>query len=481
MKRYLVGKKRGISTIIGTFFFIVIMIAAFGAILTAMTLQAQIVDQQAQLSDLIIKKLREDFSITPFCITSPAAKLGVNVSNVGANAVEVVSVWYSSSGTPYTAIPLDISLSNRYVPSGSTVDVLSDQTIVPANETYVIKVVTKLGNILDSTFVYPCSVADPEDVILAKLVARPAVFAAFPTPIGPQKTTSHAIFSIIIANPTNIDMGVSKVSFQILGGKNNQALILGGSSAFPACKVAPVDNEHEVISPKAGGVPVGTWYCGEDYVFWEDTTSIIVPKYSAQDFSIRIITKPTSSQAINNFITNAYTSFGQFGSLKTDTIGAHLPPVGVPNIYQSDDTGVPVLFTRLGLKQNVEETYYFVLENDGYWDSTKANIKDGSFLIINIPVGFSPVIPTKDPSFDLGLVWEDTTTWSDFSQHVRVKVVGDMAPSTQRIFEFKTTSPVVTSDTMYVFHANVDGYASDELDQVTAIGSIAETIVQIIP
>ena len=112
MKRYLVGKKRGISTIIGTFFFIVIMVAAFGAILTAMTLQAQIVDQQAQLADLNVKKIREDFSITPYCLSSPV-KMGVDVKNVGANAVEVVSVWYSADASPYTAIPLDVSLSEQ--------------------------------------------------------------------------------------------------------------------------------------------------------------------------------------------------------------------------------------------------------------------------------------------------------------------------------------------------------------------------------
>ena len=70
MKQSPLRTRKAISSVIGTFFFIVIMVAAFSAILTAMSFQTQLVEQQANISDINVRKIQENFIITPYCIGS---------------------------------------------------------------------------------------------------------------------------------------------------------------------------------------------------------------------------------------------------------------------------------------------------------------------------------------------------------------------------------------------------------------------------
>ena len=49
------------------------------------------------------------------------------------------------------------------------------------------------------------------------------------------------------------------------------------------------------------------------------------------------------------------------------------------------------------------------------------------------------------------------------------------------MFGFTTQAPVVTNPTMYVFYANLDGVTLSKGGDPIAIGSIAETIVQVVP
>ena len=58
MKQSPLRTRKAISSIIGTFFFIVLMVAAFSAILTAMSFQTQLVEQQANISDINVRKIQ---------------------------------------------------------------------------------------------------------------------------------------------------------------------------------------------------------------------------------------------------------------------------------------------------------------------------------------------------------------------------------------------------------------------------------------
>jgi len=227
-KNYSPTKRRAISSIIGSFFFIVIMVAAFGAILTAMSLQAQLVEQQTDLSKQYVKQFQENYEIEAFC---GATNLGIFVKNIGANEVQVATIWYyEQAGPTFDAVPVDISFAKSFVPPGGKVDVLDDlSTTIPLaglSGMYTIKVVSTLGNILETEFNAACP-QGPDDPLQDQLVAKPAIYAAFPNPWNSD--AKYGYFAIILVNPTANDMTVYRIAPKaatIITIKKNEPIIL---------------------------------------------------------------------------------------------------------------------------------------------------------------------------------------------------------------------------------------------------------------
>jgi len=162
----------------------------------------------------LLEKLQEDFTIDPFC---GPINLGVWVENIGTSSIEVKTVWYvERTGPDYDEEPIDISLENRYVPPGSIINVLSDQSIPLTGLAgfYLIKVVTTLGNISVSAIDSSCPAEFSENVSGAVLVAQPTMFASFPNPVASQEVQAddRPPYSIIVANPTKLPMTENRVA-----------------------------------------------------------------------------------------------------------------------------------------------------------------------------------------------------------------------------------------------------------------------------
>ncbi len=150
------NRKRGISTIVGGIIFLVLLTAGFSTFFVAMDVQSDTVNAQRAVSDSMIEKTQEKFSIGVATDDSnPWHKLGIQVKNEGTNPIQISNIWIinkSQLGLPAKSI--QISSSDAYIPAGHSLSILENQrlTIDPAliagdNDLYDIKVISTLGTI----------------------------------------------------------------------------------------------------------------------------------------------------------------------------------------------------------------------------------------------------------------------------------------------------------------------------------------------
>jgi len=150
------NRKRGISTIVGGIIFLVLLTAGFSTFFVAMDVQSDTVNAQRAVSDSIIEKTQEKFSIGVATDDStPWHTLGIQVKNEGTNPIQISNIWIINKtqiGQPAKSIP--ISSSDAYIPAGYSLSILETQrlTIDPAlipgdSDLYDIKVVSTIGTI----------------------------------------------------------------------------------------------------------------------------------------------------------------------------------------------------------------------------------------------------------------------------------------------------------------------------------------------
>jgi len=466
MKQSHLRTRKAISSVIGTFFFIVIMVAAFSAILTAMSFQTQLIEQQANISNVNVRKIQEDFTVTPFCIDNsppPGETLHVLVENIGTNEIEVASVWYNLQSTPFTSNVIDVTLANRYIPPGSKINVLSDANPLadPPAGVYTIKVVTKLGNILQSEIIYPCPAGDPSKVVEDKLVAKPAVYAAFPNPW--VSTADYGYFAIIVVNPSENPMRIYQSSFQLL-----------------------TSNNQDVFKSPIGITPgTGTWSDFDKVVYWEDLTGILVAPYSATEFSVSA--EPDSSipsTTINTINTNTMTSFGQFGSIKIDTLATNNNRAATPNIFllpNSVDEPPTIDPSYIILDVTSSQDIFVAVSNSGSSSGqVDKNIRDNMKLVINVPAAFTitdtNLITSASGGFQTStqLIFDDGSTQLSY----QLNSLNELAPGDLAKIGFRITPPVLTQTSVYIFHMYAYGTSGTSTTD-TQIGPVAEIAVQV--
>lgn len=456
-------KRRGISSIIGAFFFIVVMVAAFGAILTAMSLQAQLVEQQAFLAKQSVQTIQEDFTIEPFC--TAADELGVLVKNIGTNALQVATVWYvEQSGPNFAEEFLDVSLQHRYVPPGSTVDVISDKGVshLPLIGMYTIKVVTMLGNILESEFNADCPLGE-DDPLEDQLVARPAVYAAFPNPWN--KSADYGYFAILVVNPTANPMTVYRTSFSMISGTN------------------PDNFKSPTVSEPSPDPYGGVWQELSDSIWWESSTGTEIPAYSAKEFIAKAQAfDQIKRNPINTINTNTLTSFGQFGGIKIDTIATFNKPFAVPNIFFVDDEfGLTPSYYIHNTLEISSLTFYVALHNSS--DSEK--IDKDSKLVINIPAAFDIVnAGTLDDGFDIGPGEPVEIVFDDNSHQLTYNLTDDLLSGEYARVKLIVTTPELSTNSVYIFHTYAYGFTTDvpggqSSPETIFIGPVAEFAVRI--
>ncbi len=272
-------KRRAISTVIGAFLFIILLLAALGVFVSWMQVQSELLEVQLEISKKGFDKLREDFSISANYDSTNNNRLYVNVTNTGSIHAEIIDLLIvNKSLATRDAKRYDIGFNDAFVPISSTIDVLKNQALYMTDGTYNIKIVSVLGTIKTSSLTVGAaggtgSGDDPEtleEILKPDFFAKPAVFMAFPNPFGePDGNTELGWFSIIVVNPTNQTLTVTSASIYSAGEEG------GGGNFFDSSKAL---NE---MNPTSG------WTVTGKQVFWRDLDNpITILKYNAYNFTV---------------------------------------------------------------------------------------------------------------------------------------------------------------------------------------------------
>jgi hypothetical protein len=157
MLKFTSRKRKGLASIVGTLFFIVIMVAAFTALLAAFSYQNEALDSQTKTTDLQVAKAQEKFYVTGD-IDGITDTLFVTIKNQGANPVEIASLWviekeddlvssYDATEYDLNSLP-PLDFEDVVIPIGTTQDLT--RGVIPLDPAidYSIKVVSKLGTVV---------------------------------------------------------------------------------------------------------------------------------------------------------------------------------------------------------------------------------------------------------------------------------------------------------------------------------------------
>jgi hypothetical protein len=144
--------KRGISTVIGAVFFVLVLLGGFSTIIWEITEYdnyMQVVNDRAELD---WEKQNEIIEITSVYITGDS--LNISVVNNGAVVAHLVTLWVTEYVDEATANWHEAFQIDYYVNSGSTIAGIGQniETLeVDSQFTYIVKIVTERGNIAMGT------------------------------------------------------------------------------------------------------------------------------------------------------------------------------------------------------------------------------------------------------------------------------------------------------------------------------------------
>lgn len=212
-------KRRGISTVVGTLLFLVLMFGTFGTIITTMELQSDLIETTRDVAGQEISRINENFDLS--ATVDGSNNLSAFVANTGRDTIEIVDLWVVNTGaSPYTATRYSVDIEDAYVSGDSTVDVADSQTINLAAGTYEIKTVSSLGtmettsvtvggggssNLVVKMFTDPPNIASGEDVTLVMHVYNRGTTDLNDVAPGTVTVTpSTAVASSQITSPSTI-------------------------------------------------------------------------------------------------------------------------------------------------------------------------------------------------------------------------------------------------------------------------------------
>jgi archaellum component FlaF (FlaF/FlaG flagellin family) len=133
--------RRGISTIVGAAIFLVLFASATSTFFLAMDAQRDTINSQRAISDAIMEKTKEKFSIAVSTDESNSNRLGIQVKNQGTNPVEIDNIWVVNKSGSYPAKKYLIDYKDSVIPSGYGSNILENTPLFMQTDDYDIKVV----------------------------------------------------------------------------------------------------------------------------------------------------------------------------------------------------------------------------------------------------------------------------------------------------------------------------------------------------
>jgi len=166
------NQKKGISSIVGGIFFLVLMTSGFTVYYVALDSQSQMLDTQQIIADTEVAKIKEKFVVAASSDPSDNNRLSIQVINTGNNPVEIADVWIinkTDAGEPATKYN-DLDFRDVSIPIGYSGNILENHA--PLNlisDIYDIKVISSLGTIQKVEF----DVNGGSNILSAQMIAIP--------------------------------------------------------------------------------------------------------------------------------------------------------------------------------------------------------------------------------------------------------------------------------------------------------------------
>ncbi len=139
--------RRGISTIVGAAIFLVLFASATSTFFIAMDAQRDTINSQRAISDAIMEKTKEKFSIAASTDESNNNRLGIQVKNQGTNPVEIDDIWIVNKSGNFPAKKYLVDYKDSVIPPGYGSNILENTPLFMQTDDYDIKVVSTLGTI----------------------------------------------------------------------------------------------------------------------------------------------------------------------------------------------------------------------------------------------------------------------------------------------------------------------------------------------
>jgi len=113
-----------------------------------MDVQSDTINAQRTISNSIIEKTQEQFSIAVATDDSNGYKLGIQVKNEGPNPVQISNFWIINKSLPNQPVyNIPVYYNDAFVTSGSNSSILQTQHLTMVPDDYDIKVISTLGTI----------------------------------------------------------------------------------------------------------------------------------------------------------------------------------------------------------------------------------------------------------------------------------------------------------------------------------------------
>jgi len=470
-KKIKLENKKGIASIVGGIFFLVLMTSGFTVYYVALDSQSQMLNTQQIIADVEVNKIREKFTIS--VSTDSNNRLGIQVTNEGNNVVEIVDVWIiNKTAITQPAIKTEVKYNDAFIPAGFSGDILANTPLYLAPDEHDIKVVSILGTIVTEKKFVPGSPGEGGNVLVTPdLFGKPGIFMIIPSPFGESRFSEEGLWGVNVVNPTSSVMNVTMV-----------VITLHLPAVDDAHKMFNDGDDVTDISP--GDPPATTkWEITMDnQLTWENINNpISIPSRSVYPFLVKV---PTNDLEDTNeslkampVVASVVTSLGQFGKAGYISSMRELPEV-IANVFLGNGLGTTsndnINSIRMGIPAKSMETFNVWLADfeSGPNRILGQSSNAMSSLIINVPPGWDvPNPPTSDADWEISYI-----SLADGSSQIIGKLKNDIVSEGKKI-TFTAQAPDVASTKMYVMYV----VASGETNNSFTVGPLAEFVLQVCP
>jgi hypothetical protein len=307
-----------------------------------------------------------------------------------------------------------------------------------------------------------------EIIINSGLVQKPEIFLMLPNPFG--DSASRGLWGVIVANPTETNMTVSRIVLNMYTSKPTG----GGGAEFinGGCSVTQ-------IFPSSG------WSCPHaNMIEWKNIADPEqITGLEAQSFLARIqpddLTEDESAYTVSVAV---FTNMGQFTKTgySAGMADSTLPLASVymtNTIVEADADDDNRIFGNMSNLTPEEPATFHVAVAD-LDSSTSTHIDAGTELIVNVPKGFSDI----DITSSVGFSSTEIIPYADGSTQI-VAVLGEEVGNTAsevKVLRFDATPPSVdpAGKRVYIMHTLLNGLADGGTNDFS-VGALAEFALQV--